>query len=230
MIINHTHRFVFIHIPKAAGTTVTRTLSQLTRYCDQEIGGTQLGEAAQNYFMKRFGIRKHSRAETVMNVMGRERYMSYFRFAFVRNPYTRLASSYHFLKSWAGLPQDYRDQLDQFPDFESFLRSDLWTSVIPGRGPDGIFRPQAYWLYSQENEPKLLMDFVGKTESLTDDLAEILKHVGVPQIEQSTDRFNSSPRYTLPLVWNPKIVERIQQEYIRDFRMFNYPLEPPVCQ
>lgn len=230
MIINHTHKFVFIHIPKAAGTTVTRALSDLTRYCDQEIGGSGLGEAAQAYYMQRFGLRKHSRAEDVMKVMERDSYMSYFRFAFVRNPYTRLASAYHFLKAWDGLPERFRMQLDPLPDLESFLESDLWTSANPGRGPDAIFQPQARWLFSQGDNPELLVDFVGKTETLSDDLATILARIGAPPPAQAeAPRANKSPDYSLPEVWKPEVVERIQQEYRRDFKMFGYSEYPPVA-
>lgn len=228
MIINHTYRFVFIHIPKAAGTTVTRTLSQLTHYRDQEIGGTELGEAAQKYFMKRFGIRKHSRAEDVMNVMGRDVYMSYFRFAFVRNPYTRLASAYHFLKSWDGLSQEYRDQLNRYPDFCSFLESDLWTSANPGRGPDGIFQPQVHWLFSREAEPKLLVDFIGKTEHMSADMDAIMKRIDANSNTQDAGRANSSPRYELPQKWDHEIVKRIQNEYKQDFSVLGYSVNPPV--
>jgi hypothetical protein len=227
VIINHSHKFVFIHIPKAAGTTVTRTLSELTRYCDQEIGGSGLGEAAQPYYAQRFGLRKHSRAEEVMKVMGHDTYMSYFRFAFVRNPYTRLASAYHFLKSWDGLPERFRTELDRFADFESFLESDLWTSAHPGRGPDAIFQPQTRWLFSQGDKPEKLVQFVGKTETLTEDLGRILKRIGAGTLPEA-GRSNRSPDYTLPEVWKPEWVERIQQEYRRDFKVFGYPMDPPT--
>lgn len=226
MIINHSHKFVFIHIPKAAGTTVTRALSDLTRYCDQEIGGSGLGEAAQAYYAQRFGLRKHSRAEEVMKVMGRDTYMSYFRFAFVRNPYTRLASAYHFLKSWEGLPERFRVQLDGFADLESFLESDLWTSAQPGRGPDAIFQPQARWLFSPGENPEMLVDFVGKTEMLNADLGKIMARIGAPAPAE-TARANKSPDYSLPKVWKPEVVERIQHEYRRDFNVFGYSKEPP---
>ena len=136
MIINHTYKFVFIHVPKAAGTTVTRTLSEMSRYCDQEIGRSGIGQGLNAHYAKRFGLRKHSRAEQVMMVMGKDDFLSYFRFAFVRNPYNRLASAYHFLKAWKGLPDRFRSELDAYVDFESFLESDLWTSAFPGRGPD----------------------------------------------------------------------------------------------
>ena len=227
MIINHTYGFVFVHIPKAAGTTVTRTLSTLTRYCDLELGGTGLGEAVQGYYARRFGLRKHSSAEDARRVMGEERFDSFFSFAFVRNPFTRLASAYHFLRSWSGVPADFAAHLEKVPDFAAFLETDLWTSDFPGRGPDAIFQPQARWLHSKGATPQLLVDYIGKTETLRSDLAEILRRIGAGEMPEDDTRANASPAYDLP-VWKPSVVDRVLKEYRRDFDVLGYPEEPPA--
>lgn len=226
MIINHSRKFVFIHIPKTAGTTVTSNLSSLTRYCDQEIGGTGLGEAAQAWFTQRFGLRKHSRAEDVMNVMGTETFQAYFKFAFVRNPYKRLASAYHFLRTWDGLPERYREKILKYPDFESFLESNLWTSSAQDRGPDSIFQPQVVWLFSAGSTEKNLVDYVGRAESIHDDLIRIMSIVG-GQGPSAIGHANKSPSYSLPKRWRSSWVEKIQREYKQDFDCFSYSLDPP---
>ena len=59
-IINNSYKFIFGHIPKAAGTTITNQLSAYTNYCDLEIGGTCFGEKIQPAYKKRFNISKHS--------------------------------------------------------------------------------------------------------------------------------------------------------------------------
>lgn len=227
MIINHTHGFVFIHIPKAAGTSVTKSLSTLTRYCDLELGGTGMGEAAQGYYSRRFGLRKHSRASEVRKVIGEERFDAFFTFSFVRNPFNRLASAYHFLRSWTGVPADFANELVKYPDFESFLESDLWTSSFPTRGPDAIFQPQARWLYSQDANPRMLVDYVGKTETLDQDMEKILLRIGAGSIPV-TETANKSLPYSLPKIWRPAIVDKILHEYRRDFHLFGYPPDPPT--
>lgn len=227
MIINHTHKFIFVHIPKAAGTAVTSVLSTLSTYRDLEVGGTPLGEAAQTFYARRFGLRKHSRAEEILAVMGEDVFSGYFRFAFVRNPYERLASAFHFLRSWQGLGPDYRKKLEACPDFESFLDTDLWTSQTPGRGPDAIFQPQVRWLFSAGGSPECLVDFVGKTENLEQDMRTILGRIGAPEPQNQLPHANRSPEYSLPAVWKPEVIKRIQREYMTDFDTFGYSLEPP---
>lgn len=227
MIINQTHRFVFVHIPKAAGTTVTKVLSSLSHYRDLEVGGTSLGEAAKSYYFKRFGLRKHSRAEEIRKVMGKEEYEDFFSFAFVRNPFSRLASAFHFLKSFDGRPAPFKLEMEKIPDLDAFLVSDLWTAANPSRGPDAIFQPQARWLFSQGDEPRLLVGYVGKTEKIREDLAIILARIGAGRLPENVERANASPTYEMPLRWKSSVVDRVLEEYKRDFAMFDYPLGPP---
>ena len=65
------HRCVFIHIPKAAGTSLTKTLFAAP---SRHLQYTEYERANPKKFKK------------------------YFKFTFVRNPYDRLFSAYSFLK------------------------------------------------------------------------------------------------------------------------------------
>src|SRR5258706_16293188 len=69
------HRCIFVHIPKCAGNSVTKSLSQF--------GGFDCGHTN----LKRFQI-----------MFGPEEFNRYFKFAFVRNPYDRLFSAFLFMK------------------------------------------------------------------------------------------------------------------------------------
>lgn len=44
MIVNHTHKFIFVHVPKSAGTSVTQMFSEYSSYRDLEVGGTPLAK------------------------------------------------------------------------------------------------------------------------------------------------------------------------------------------
>ena len=67
MLINHNYKFIFVHIQKTAGTSITSVLN--------EIPGTE-----PLYY-------SHSQ----INVL-KEEYEDYFKFCFVRNPWDRLYS------------------------------------------------------------------------------------------------------------------------------------------
>ena len=72
MIVNHSHKFIFVHVPKAAGTSVSELFSKFSAYSDLEVGGTELGVALQKAYKRRFGLSKHSTAEVIRAIVGEE--------------------------------------------------------------------------------------------------------------------------------------------------------------
>lgn len=216
-IINASHNFIFIHVPKSAGTTVTATLSPLTSFCDVEIGGTLHGEAIQDYYIKRFRIRKHSTASEIRGLVGDDFWCQAFSFAFVRNPYSRAYSFYTFLKNNdIGQTQSL---VNDFSDFDEFLRSDFFAS----EGPDRLFSPQGLWTSGKDGQT--MVDFVGHIETLEADLRYVRKKInpliGVP--DPPLGMLNASA----PLdAWRGNISseaqERIINRYGRDFDQFGY--------
>lgn len=224
MIINHSHKFIFVHVPKAAGTTVTSTLSTLTRYCDQEIGGTPLGEAIQPFFNRRFGLRKHATAREIIKVIGAETWESYFTFSFVRNPFERLVSTYYFLKSWTGVPAEFAETLAKVRTLDEFLESDLW---IERPGPDNIFMPQVHWLMDVENK-NLAVDFIGRTDTLLADLATVGARAKVSLDLSVPVIANKTPEYHRKVGWSKGLINKVADRYERDFRMLHYSTEPEL--
>ena len=125
MILNHEHQFIFVHVPKTAGTTVTRSLAPLTTFRDIELGGTKYGEAIQGMFAARFGLRKHSTATAIKAKCPGHIWRRFFVFAFIRNPYARAYSLYRFLQKWKEGP--HHDLVSSL-DFEGFLSLDAVAS------------------------------------------------------------------------------------------------------
>ena len=102
MIISHEKKFIFIHIPRTAGTGVSKSICSCMGVDnwrefigepksliddEPEGGGEWIGK-------------KHIRAIDLKNEVGEEVWRSYFKFAFVRNPWDRAISVYlHSIKS-----------------------------------------------------------------------------------------------------------------------------------
>ena len=216
MILNHEHRFLFIHVPKAAGTTITRALSPLTTFRDIEIGGTKYGEALQDLFASRFDLRKHSTAEAIRAKCPGHVWRRFFVFAFVRDPYARAYSVYRFLQRWKDGP--HHGEVSAL-DFEGFLASDAVVS-----GEIEIAKPQAHWL-TKGGGMHPGIDFVGRVENFTEDFGfvqSVIHRKPMPWTGQRHDNVSTrSGEWRAAMTAEAR--ERVEQLYAKDFELFDYP-------
>lgn len=227
MIINRSVGFAFIHIPKSAGTSVTRYLAPLNGPFDLEIGGTEFGEEIQRAYARRHGLRKHSTlAEAQAAIaMARPAAGEMFTFSFVRNPYARLASIFAFLRRWEGYNPELRRMMISFADFPDFVASGLFTRLP---GPDGMFRPQCDWLKRDGHLAEGLHWFrIEEVETATATIRQELARRGA-DTTALPDRFPHANRSDSPdparLGLDPDLLARINAHYAEDFRTFGYPV------
>ena len=186
------HRCVFIHIPKAAGTSLTKTLfaapSRHLQYTEYE----------------RTNPRK---------------FQQYFKFTFVRNPYDRLFSAYTFLKK-GGLNELDRcwaeQNLTSFPDFESFVHGwvtpeNIWSWVH--------FKPQHWWICDASFNLKV--DFVGRFERMDEDVAVVQARLGMPVARLPKINVTIRPR-TKEDAYTAEMRAIVGEVYRNDFELFSY--------
>jgi hypothetical protein len=219
-IINQSHKFVFVHVPKVAGTSITKIFSELTSYCDLEIGATEFGESIQEQYKNRFGLHKHSSAKEIKNIMGQVEWSKFMTFGFVRNPFDRVKSTYKFLLQWEGCPAQLQEKIRSFVDINEYILSDIWSENL---GPSELFRPQSFWLTDQNNN-RIIVDLVTKLEDLQEGLDVILRAVSPKLFHQGikVSKLNSSKREDKTEILSKESIEKILKVYKKDFEVFNY--------
>lgn len=146
------HRCIFIHIPKTAGISVNTGLFGCNTGYHRTIAGYQ-------------------------TIFSRREFGAYFKFAFVRNPWDRVASAYFFLKQGGLHGDDARwaaKNLTPYNSFGDFVRGWLNRgSVRLGRH----FKPQAEYLCLPGKTTSEL-DFIGLYENLRADYDHVRKVLG----------------------------------------------------
>jgi hypothetical protein len=222
-IINITHKFIFVHIPKTAGTATKAYFRQFARNCDIEAGGPHDENMLAQEFAREIRLMKHSRARDIMNIIGDDVFSRYFSFSIVRNPFTRTVSAFTFLK------HNFREWgeshvMEQFSTVEEFVTSDFFQQP----GPDRMLEPQAIWLFDKDDAP--LVKHVGHIESLESELISSAEKLGLPPPVESLEKRNVSKRkgsIDTEYALTPIVREIILERYKRDFELLDYPTDPP---
>ena len=228
MIINNNFEFIFVHIPKNAGTSVTQLFSSFSSYSDIEVGASALGEAIQPFFRARYGLSKHASAREIRAVIGVPMWERYLSFAFVRNPYERTESVYRFFKdTWATKKMPALAAMEQFSNLSSFVASEFFQT----EGMDRILNPQLFWLRREMKTEELLVDFVGRVESIQESIEAIfsvlprlkMKAKAAGKIGTSNASVHKKEDVYEVMRSDPRIESLIYQRYECDFRVFEYP-------
>lgn len=189
---------IFIHIPKCGGTSVENALNMTNRLGHGY--GIKNGKAMQHYSYSDY-----------QEMLGDEAFDRYYKFAIVRNPYTRFMSEYH----WCEI-KDVGRRCGQ--DMNCFI---TYCEGIVERGDYHLtiyhdhIMPQYKYIY--DNNDRLIVDKVFKIENynevekmLNDRYKVLLKEKAL------VGNYDGSFRLT------EKQKKRVYKMYKKDFELFGY--------
>lgn len=236
MIISLNRRFVFVHIHKCAGTSVEVALGKLLRHNDFVFGSTKSGEKNQEFFKKAIGLNKHSTASEARRWMGDDMYGKCFKFAFVRHPVDRLQSLYsyaHKLAEGTPLTPEEQTALDRdgtMPDRPPYRYKAVRAALKARNFSEFALHPltwqdagsQPQWESVCDSSGKLIVDFIGKVETIQDDWARITTQLG---LEADLEVRNASGGRSVSQL-TPQALATVRERYAKDFELFGYSAEP----
>lgn len=142
--------FLFVHIPKTAGTSIIKAL----------------------------GIHfRHHSDYMVYEQANPKAFYAAFKFCFVRNPYDRLVSTYFYLSRGGAGRVDERiaSRINRNArNFSEFVQKIVNSTSIHTHV---LFRPQISFVCDFDLAPRV--DFVGKFETIRDDFEYVAQRIGV---------------------------------------------------
>ena len=137
-----------------------------------------------------------------------------FKFAFVRNPFDRIASCFrHIIKRGADKKRHENKDLYGEMSFGEFV--DV-VSKRDQKKMDIHFRPQHTFFPEKP-------DYIGRFENLNEDFAEVVQRIGIKGPiellhENKTDKTIFKDYYS-----DEEIVKKVVKLYKKDFELFDYP-------
>jgi hypothetical protein len=184
---------IFIHVPKAAGTSIARA-----------IYGMNVG---------------HRKAIDYYDVSNKK-FDAHFSFAFVRNPWDRAVSAYNFVKqNGTGYVQPLPNSIYQSELFDSFERFVLqWLVNADLSKVDVVFEPQYKYICDRNNN--IIVDHIGTVENMKSSILFLQKKLNVEikiaNLNQSTRKKDFRSYY------NEETKKVIAELYKKDITLFNY--------
>jgi hypothetical protein len=204
MIVSAAQKFIFAAIPK----TGTHSVRQALR---EHMGPNDL-EQVGLFVQKRFPIpalaqlqHGHLTLQQIQPYMRPEEWQSFFKFAFVRNPFDRFISYCAFMTRESG-------------DFERDPRNVMRQFVANPPTGHILFQPQHSFVTDERGE--LLADKVGRVEEMQISYDEIAARIGIPT--RSLDRVNRSKHRDYRDYYDDGLIEGVAKLYARDIELFGY--------
>lgn len=208
MIISHKHKFIFIHIHKCAGSSMTYALVPELGEDDLVLGVTEEGRRLDKIGQETKGLHKHSKAKEIKEFLEPEIWNNYFKFSFVRNPWDRLVSYYHWwLKTNWDNERGTAQKIKALDNFEEYLFSP-YRSKNPCND------------YLVDDEGNNLVDFVGKQERIYRDFAYVCGRIGLPNL--NLPRRNQSQHKEYFKYYTPETINLVAEWFKADIENFKY--------
>jgi hypothetical protein len=209
MLKSDTHKFIFIHVYKTAGSSLRKSL---IKYDDYDRYGIK---REVNRVFNLFGrtlfpaapANKHLSATEIMEIVGENVWQRYFTFGVVRNPYDWQVSMYKYAQQ-TRRNHHHRKFLDM--TFDDYIQ---WRC-------DGNVRLQKEFIIVKNG---VQLDYVARLENLGE-----LKDIFAKKVNIYLDipHVNRSRRSHFSEYYTDKTLELVYSNFREDFDFFGYDPNP----
>lgn len=215
MLISHDRRFLFFHVAKVAGLSLREALSPYVAEPEKFKIRRPIkyvnGELNPLYVIWDSTL-IHATAMATRKEFGDSIFKSYFKFAFVRNPWDWQVSMYHFiLKETAHI---HHERVKALPGFAEYLE---WMINEKKPFARGATRFQKDMVCDENGE--VIVDFIGRFENLTDDFSYVCSHLG---LDANIPYLNKSVHRSYQSYYNDQTRQLVAEYAKEDIDLFGY--------
>jgi len=210
MISQKPHPFIFIHIPRCAGTSIERALLPLAT------GAATLDKLSATerkaHWLPGGRGRQHAKLAAYAREMALEKF---FKFAIVRNPWARAVSQIEYLRA------KKKRQIFMSGDFRENLR--IYCETDHRMHGHDLGAIQLDYLLAASG--KIAMDYVGRFESLDQDFKKICQKLGIKKPPALPHIHASSRAKPYQEYYDKRTADWIRRRFAKDIEYFGYEFE-----
>jgi len=205
MLLSHSHRFIFIHNYRVAGTSIRKSLDKYVRkpLLRRIFGAIGVGNKLTHHKWKTFPA--HIKANELKRILPADLYDAFYKFAFVRNPWDWQVSLYHYM-----LKNKSHRQHTLISAMKSFDEYIVWR-VSEGKVLQKDF--------VTDSEDTMIVDFVGRYENLNNDFLQVCK---VLNINASLPHINKSSHMNYRSYYSAETRNLVEENFSEDIELFGY--------
>ena len=214
-LISDIYRFIWVGIPKSATRSI---LTLLHRDPPLDFGTRQVTDELQHF------------------VNSNGQYRDYFKFTFVRNPWSRVVSTY-FNKIRTEKEEVRRMFAGRYPGLHDDMSFEQFVTFLVEHPQGSDKHADRHWisqhLFLIDDRGDVLVDFIGKVENLANDFGQITNRLGLGTFELpvlntrqgwngNAESLSLSDPYEYRQYYTAKTREMIRQRYAVDIESFQY--------
>src|ERR1043166_8681682 len=201
-MISFEKKFLFVHIPRAAGNSIQTVLG---KYADDEIvslRGEQDGIERFGLRNPKYNLKKHSTLAEYHRALGDQKFRELYKFTCVRNPWERMIS-YYFrptrpTQQWDR--QSFKEMVQRAVSVSDYLR-----------------------LTESDADPFGNVDYVMRFENIEADFRHVCAAVNVPAAQ--LPRYNRAARDAYATYYDDELREFVRPEFAAEIERFGYTFE-----
>jgi hypothetical protein len=214
MLLSRSHSFIFFHVAKVGGISIRHVLKPYT--CEPEHFKINRpprqikGKPNRLYAIWESAL-IHATVKQTQTALPSE-FNTFYKFAFVRNPWDWQVSMYHFLLKQ---PDNHRYQM--IKEFGSFKQYMQWVVNEDRPFPKGATKLQSTMLIGADG--KIAVDKIGRFETLAEDFQTIGESLG---IQVTLPKLNYSLHTRYQDYYDTATKHLVEKHFSKDIELFEY--------
>ncbi len=169
----------------------------------------------------------HAKAKNVKKFVSKKKWNKYFKFCFIRNPYT------HAISSWLWDDEKYNLNIKNSYQYKKFLTKKKFNNHLKKIYKKSLINDENVFsrsflfpgtkIYTIDNE--VAVDFIGKFENLEKDLKKICKMIGLPKPKFKLTNVKhkvSSRNIKMKKFFDKENKDLVKKIWKKEFEIFKY--------